>query len=301
MISNDIFIVISSKGGVGKTTFSTQYLIPFIYEETKKPVAIYEYDEVNFSTQYLKDSKIIATNVIKSSQKDFTEFEKKVQNILFDLDRDYPVVIDIGAENYRTAINDLVSNLSLSMKTKIHFFIPILVGLEDAPILIKVIKEIRSMVKDPNIIVVLSKANSPLENRTNPDELSEIEDEFYLPLGLSYNYKKGEINTGIFKMLNLPEQILSTKTSVRLIEETRSQFGITIYEMAEMKINGEFNKLNEERFKLSAKKDRTEEETYRFNLISRQLNLINKCFNYKNTYIMGENYSRFQKYIMSKK
>ena len=114
--------------------------------------------------------------VIKSSQKDFTEFEKKVQNILFDLDRDYPVVIDIGAENYRTAINDLVSNLSLSMKTKIHFFIPILVGLEDAPILIKVIKEIRSMVKDPNIIVVLSKANSPLENRTNPDELSEIED-----------------------------------------------------------------------------------------------------------------------------
>ncbi len=300
-IFNDIFIVISSKGGVGKTTFSTQCLIPWIFEETKNPVHIFEYDDLNFSSNYLKNSKIIKTNVVNSSQKDTTDFEKAIQNIIFDLNRDYPVIIDIGAENYRTAINDLTSILNLSIKTKIHFFIPILVGLEDSIILNKVINDIKSMLKEPNIILVLSKANSPLLDRTSPDDISEIEDEFYLPLGLSFNYKTGTINSGIFKMLSLPEQILSTKTSVRLVEETKGQFGITIYEMAQKKYNGDYEKLNEERYKLALKENRTKDETLKFNLISRQLNLINRCDKYCTSFIMGNNHTRFKKYIMDKK
>ena len=67
------------------------------------------------------------------------------------------------------------------------------------------------------------------------------------------------------------------------------------------KHNGEYEKLNEKRYKLASKKTRTNDENLKFNLISRQLNLINRCDKYTASFIMGINHTRFKKYIMDKK
>lgn len=60
-------LIISTKGGAGKSTFCFEILAPFLYEKSNKKAKIYEYDSenqesLNYANSSIIDAKIMATS-----------------------------------------------------------------------------------------------------------------------------------------------------------------------------------------------------------------------------------------------
>lgn len=298
MINNDVFFVVNSKGGVGKSTFVAQALVPLIHKTNgeKEKIRVYEYDDRNNSMSLFQNSNTIQPYLIKSSNKNSgnSNFEKTLQEILFDIDRNYPVIFDIGSENYSSALQDLKANIDLC--NKIHFFIPILKNDDDSSNLMRVIKEIKDLKDKVNIIIVFSNAESPFEIKSKDGNRTDLEEEFCFSLGAKFNWQKGVYDPSVFKILNIPEKFLSVKANPSIISEVRQQFAKTVYDMHFENRADMFTK-NREYISLNDKGLLTDEQKLEATILNRKYVLVGKCQNYVEKDILPL-LRPFQKYLM---
>lgn len=229
-MKKDIYVVASSKGGVGKSTTTQQFIAPLLYEvinagnkgEPRK-VTIYEVDALNDSSKSLTNTKIFNSVLIKSAEKDF---EKVINNELCNLKRDYPIVIDIGNGFFYETLETLSG---LFINTKIHFIVPTLADELDFSNTINTIETIKKHFDDPNIILALSRADATFK------EVDDLKDEFNWIFGTLINLQTGKYNDSIFKLTGIKEKYFTLKNTKK-IDTCRALWKISIYETLEINL-----------------------------------------------------------------
>lgn len=223
-MKKDIYVVASSKGGVGKSTNTQQFLAPFLYEvinagNTSEPkkVTIYEVDALNDSSNSLTNTKIFNSVLIKSAEKDF---EKVINNELCNLKRDYPIIIDIGNGFFYETLETLSG---LFINTKIHFIVPTLADELDFTNTINTIETIKKFFENPDIILALSRADATFK------EVDDLKEEFNWIFGSLLNLETGKYNDSIFKLTGIKEKYFTLKNTKK-IDTCRALWKISIFE-----------------------------------------------------------------------
>ena len=156
-----INIVINTKGGVGKSSVSSQFLSAYISKKTENEVDFFEIDDQNESVKSMSDSKILKSSIIKvENVSKFVE-----ESILFEND----IVVDVGGNI--TAVMFLQKLKSLGgFITPTIYFIPMFDGDQDAKNAADTFNLIREFDKDSKIIYVLNRCTN-----TSNQELMERE------------------------------------------------------------------------------------------------------------------------------
>ena len=156
-----IDIVINTKGGVGKSSVSSQFLSAYINRKTNGKVEFYEIDDQNESIKSMSESQILESNIVKvENVSKFVE-----ESILFEND----VVVDVGGNI--TAVMFLQKLKSLGgFIAPTTYFIPMFDGDQDAKNAADTFNLIREFDKDSKIIYVLNRCTN-----TSNQELMERE------------------------------------------------------------------------------------------------------------------------------
>jgi len=220
MRKNFRIAVISSKGGVGKSTISMQLVVPYLFEKNdSKPVVYYEFDDENNDSFSFGASRLsVRKQIVVSSpllREELAEIFAKGESICLDIGANKTTMTLIEALDDSGMINflDLV-------------IIPILDGEQDAvnaSYIYGILKEYNSKLK---IIFVL--------NRVKDLGYAKYQFENYF----------GDVR-GIFKNINSVIDNLQEedKNSYLLMLDSEvikysRRFGLTIYEMS--KLNRDF-------------------------------------------------------------
>ena len=154
-----IFVCISSKGGVGKTTVSNM-LASYIYNQTNTPVNYFEVDQENQNVKSLSKSQILNPSLVA------LENLKKLleESIMWEGD----TVLDIGGNaSTTTFINHL--KLTGGFLAKTIYFIPLSESDQDIINAKDTHSSIREFDQESHIVYVLNKcqnkSNVELTNR----------------------------------------------------------------------------------------------------------------------------------------
>ena len=83
-------LVISTKGGAGKSTFCFEILAPFVYQKTNKKAKVYEYDNENQESKNYKNSSLI------DSQNKETDNDETIGDDLSDKGKEKDYIVDVG-------------------------------------------------------------------------------------------------------------------------------------------------------------------------------------------------------------
>ena len=148
-----IFVCISSKGGVGKTTVSNM-LASHIYDQTNTPVNYFEVDQENQNVKSLSKSQILNPSLVA------LENLKKLleESIMWDGD----TVLDIGGNaSTTTFINHL--KLTGGFLAKTVYFIPLSESDQDIINARDTHSSIREFDQESQIVYVLNKC----QNKSN--------------------------------------------------------------------------------------------------------------------------------------
>ncbi len=147
-------MVVSSKGGVGKSTISMQLIAPYLYiRNDKKPIKFYECDDENsdslsFGASNLIDRKLIKVDVPILREELLEIFSKPEFTCM-----------DIGGNKSTTMVLD-----ALDLSGAIHFVdlavIPILDGEQDAINASVVYTQIKSMNPNIKFLFVLNRCKN---------------------------------------------------------------------------------------------------------------------------------------------
>jgi len=210
-------IVISSKGGVGKSTISMQLIVPYLYERSgNNAVSFYEFDDEN------SDSLSYGASIL--TKRDVVEVDSGIlkEDLTGILSKNENACLDIGGNKTTTMVLNALDESGM-----IHFIdlavIPLLDGEQDgvnATVIYTMLKDMRPNLK---FIFVLNRAKNSRYVRYQFDNffgdargiLSDTQAiKNYLFLGDSLSY-----------IAMLDDDII--KFSRR--------FGLTIYEIAKMK------------------------------------------------------------------
>lgn len=219
----DIYIAISSKGGVGKSTATQQIIIPFLSQilnkdnTYSKKIKVYEVDANNDSSKTFENTQLFETHLIKNPEK---EFKKTINSELCNLKRDYPIVIDIGVGYFSDALKTLSESF---IDDKIHFIVPTKAGQEDFNNTVNTIQMIKNNFENPNIIIALSDAVCTFS------EKKDLREEFGWHFGELLNLSTGKKRADIFKITGIEEKYFSLKKD-DVIDKVKGLYGITIYE-----------------------------------------------------------------------
>jgi hypothetical protein len=232
-------MVVSSKGGVGKSTISMQLIAPYLYiHNEKKPVRFYECDDENSDSLSFGASNLIDRKLLKV---DVPILREELHEIFSKPDF---TCIDIGGNKSTTMVLD-----AMDLSGAIHFVdlavIPILDGEQDAINASVVYSQIKSMNPDIKFLFVL--------NRCKNERFLEYQFENYF----------GDIR-GIFNEKYAVKNYLFDEDKnnyVAFLDDEvvkySRKFGLTVYEIAkqqrdfipELKIKVE-NMTNEQETKL---------------------------------------------------
>jgi len=147
-------IVVSSKGGVGKSTVSMQLITPFLYELNNKEVlSYYECDDENKDSLSFGDSKLIEREQIIVSSPILRE---KLSEIFF---QDKAICMDIGGNKSTNIVLD-----SLDESGAIHYIdlavIPLLDGEQDGINAIVIYNKIIAMNSNMKFLFILNRAKN---------------------------------------------------------------------------------------------------------------------------------------------
>jgi len=146
-----IWIVVNSKGGVGKTFTAREFIATMLHYFTKKQITLlFVDDNNNVST---KDNDVF--RIEKYNVKDGIEAS---QTSFFNVLNGEHVVIDAGGGNDTNFIIDGITQLGLN--EYVRFIIPILKDEDDVENLVKTHSRIRNVAPDAEITIVLNKATS---------------------------------------------------------------------------------------------------------------------------------------------
>jgi len=153
-----INIVVNTKGGVGKSTVSSQLLTSYIFSKTGKEVEYFEIDDQNESIKNLKGSNVINATIVKTEN--IAKFVE--DSIMFDSD----IVVDVGGNLTAVMFLDKLKMLG-GFIAPTTYYIPLTDGDQDAINAAETFKMIRVYDKTSKIIYVLNKCT----NKSNQDLL----------------------------------------------------------------------------------------------------------------------------------
>jgi len=147
-------VVVSSKGGVGKSTISMQLVAPFLYEQSnKQPVSFYEFDDENSDCLSYGDSGLTTRKIMEVSspilREELTELFSKEET----------ACIDIGGNKTTTIVLDALNESGM-----IHFvdlvIIPLLDGEQDGINAVIVYSILKDMRPDLKFVFALNRAKN---------------------------------------------------------------------------------------------------------------------------------------------
>jgi hypothetical protein len=153
MKKNKKIMVISSKGGVGKSTVTMQLVAPYLYQINNQKVSFYEFDDENHDCLSYGDSSLTKREIVDVSTDLLRE---KITEIV---SKDECACYDIGGNKTTTIVIDALSDNGM-----IHFvdlvIIPLLDGEQDginASVIYSVLKGLRPELK---FLFVLNRAKN---------------------------------------------------------------------------------------------------------------------------------------------
>jgi deoxyadenosine/deoxycytidine kinase len=152
-MNNKKIIVISSKGGVGKSSITMQLIAPYLYQKTGKVVSFYEFDDENSDCLSYGASNLTKRELVEVSSNILRE---KITDII---SKDETACFDIGGNKTTSVVLD-----ALHENGMIHFIdlvvIPLLDGEQDginASIIYTILKGMRPNLK---FVFILNRAKS---------------------------------------------------------------------------------------------------------------------------------------------
>jgi shikimate kinase len=144
-------ILVSTKGGVGKSTIAQQVVLPFLADADKdSKISLIEVDDNNNSSINLKNSQIVNFenyNVEDGS----TESQRKLSEIF----NNKNVVIDAGGGNDTKILLQNMSNLQLS--SLCIFYIPVLKNKANMRNAISAYKDIKESSPESRVVFILNQ------------------------------------------------------------------------------------------------------------------------------------------------
>ena len=147
-------MVVSSKGGVGKSTISMQLITPYLYlHNDKKPIAYYEFDDENNDCLSYGDSKLSNREIVEVST---TILRDRITDII---SKDETACFDVGGNKTTTMVLDSMSESGMMSFVDL-VVIPLLDGEQDginASVVYSIIKGINPSQK---ILFVLNRAKN---------------------------------------------------------------------------------------------------------------------------------------------
>lgn len=147
-------IVVSSKGGVGKSTISMQLIAPFLYERNQKnPVSFYEFDDENSDCLSYGDSKLTTRRIVEVSSPILRETLAEIFH------NEEPACFDIGGNKTTTIVLNAFQESGM-----IHFVdlvvIPLLDGEQDGINAVVVYSILKDMRPDLKFVFILNRAKN---------------------------------------------------------------------------------------------------------------------------------------------
>ena len=147
-------VVVSSKGGVGKSTISMQLVAPFLYEQNnKKPVSFYEFDDENSDCLSYGDSSLTTRKIMEVASSVLRE------EVVELFSKDETACIDIGGNKTTTIVLDALNESGM-----IHFvdlvIIPLLDGEQDGINAVIVYSILKDMRPDLKFVFALNRAKN---------------------------------------------------------------------------------------------------------------------------------------------
>lgn len=226
-------LVVSSKGGVGKSTISMQLVAPYLFEKNdRKEVKFYEFDDENIDS--LSYGASVLTNREPIDVEEFVIMDKFIEI----LSKDESCCIDVGGNKSTSlclqTINDcgMINSIDLVV-------IPLLDGEQDAINAVNIYNELKEISRDIKILFALNRVK-------NLKFVQYQFDNFFGDVRGLFEDRNAVLNQiGQDKV----EDFVSIEDS-DMIKYSR-KFGMTIYEIAAQKrdFTLEFEKTNEEKEK----------------------------------------------------
>jgi len=146
-----INIVVNTKGGVGKSTVSSQFLSAYIFEKTEVAIEFYEIDDQNESIKSMSNSRILKSASVKVEN--LGKFAE--DSIMFEND----VIVDVGGNITAVMFLQKLKNLG-GFLAPTTYFIPLLDGDQDAKNAADTFRLIREFDKTSKIIYVLNRCTN---------------------------------------------------------------------------------------------------------------------------------------------
>ena len=228
--NNKRVLIISSKGGVGKSTISMQLIAPYLYEKSQKTVSFYDFDDENNDSLSYGGSGLTKREIIEVDQSIIKE------NIMDIFSRDESACLDIGGNKTTTIFLEALADTGM-----IHYvdlaIIPLLDGEQDAINSSIIYTTLKDLDKDLKIIFVLNRAKNHRYIHYQFDNF------FGDPRGILSNTNC--VQTNLFEE-DYDKYVVMLDDDI--IKYSR-RFGMTIYEIAHMERDySKFLKLSKNEF-----------------------------------------------------
>jgi hypothetical protein len=223
------YVIINLKGGVGKTTQATQVLAPYFYQmlnngelPTKDSILprVYEIDDENNSQQSLEKSGIIASRLIKNPKAGLQEVLIKEAS---DLERNYPVIIDVGVANVNEALATVTSVLK---EEDLVFFVPVKPDEVDTNNSKETVNKILNQMPNAKFVFVCS------DSQWRYGEVDELKDEFGIMFGNWYDPVTGNTRRSLFELFDVDADLYVHVPRDDVFAQAKFSERKTVYEMA---------------------------------------------------------------------
>ena len=256
------FIVLNTKGGVGKSTLSMQILAPYLYIKNGQndKVNLIEFDDENSDSKSFDNSDIVIAKRYKISGNDL---DSTLTDISLDNDN---LIVDVGGNKTTTYMLDSLKNTNL-IDVFDCVFIPLTDGEQDAINAINVYNKIRDLSNDIKVIFALSRVNKSYDTQIQ-----------FLDF---FGDKKGRIDDRVGYI----EDIKEDDKNIIKIDDSESikisrAFGLTVFELANQNVDELKEKMKQ--FLREKNTAKSKKASYRITLINKAIqfknNVINECF-----------------------
>ena len=213
MSENLKIMVLSSKGGVGKSTIAMQLIAPYLFKKRSQVISFYEFDDENSDCLSYGASKLTKREIVEVSTHILRDQITEI------ISKDETACFDVGGNKTTTMVLDAMSESGM-----IHFIdlvvIPLLDGEQDGINASVVYSIIKDMKRNQKVLFVLNRAK-------NNKYIHYQFDNFF-----------GDIR-GIFSdnnsvknyLVNEDDNQYVTMLDDEIVKFSR-RFGLTIYEIA---------------------------------------------------------------------
>jgi len=217
-------IVVSTKGGVGKSTLAKEVVATSVFASSGKKVRLVEIDDHNKSAE-------IISGVVSLESFSVSAGIEETQKALFEVFNDEDVVLDAGGGNDTNILLDSISGLGIS--DKCVFYIPVLKNKSGMKNLLDVYHRIRSK-SSSRIIIILNQSKS-YDNASLKSEFA------YFFGDISLNI------TGAFSDIYLDENLGVATIHDTNVFDLAESYKLTAYEIASENISEDFLKVEQKK------------------------------------------------------